>query len=143
MWSVRSIPPDDVPKLWHIVAPLLSEAVTLSEGRYDMRAVLDSLRARHSLLWVIYDDDLVVRAAFTAAKRQYPKAAWLAVEFMGGDGMHEWIAAVVDTLTSYAKDSGLAGLEMSGRTGWKRVLGPLGWRENAVLLVKRFEDKAV
>jgi hypothetical protein len=143
MWAVKSIPVDDVPTLWHVVAPMLAGAVALSEGRYNMRSVFDGLQKRIALLWVVYDDDLVIRAAFTAAKRRYPQSAWLCVEFMGGDGMNDWIEEVVRTLTSFAKDSGLVGLEMVGRKGWTRVLAASGWRENAVMLVKRFEDKAV
>lgn len=143
MWSVRSIPAEDVPKHWHIVAPLLVDAVALSGGRYDMRAVLDGLVRKVALLWVIYDDDLVVRAAFTASRRQYPRAAWLCVEFLGGEDMASWVGEVDRTLTAYARDSGLAGLELVGRKGWVKALGPLAWRENAVMLVKSIEKEVV
>lgn len=135
-WSVRSILTADAAKIWHIVAPLLAPAVALTEGRYDMQAVFNQVREQRSLLWVVYDDDLVIKAAFIAAKRRYPCADWLAVEFMGGDGMNDWIETVVETLASFARESDLVGLEMAGRKGWTRVLAASGWRENAVLLIK-------
>lgn len=135
-YTVQSISPGDTPAIWHIVAPMLAEAVSLSEGRYDMRAVFDSVQAQHSLLWVIYDEEKVVRAAFTAAKRQYPRAAFLCVEFLGGDDMAGWVTECDRVLTAYAHDAGLDGLELVGRKGWARALATSGWRENAVMLVK-------
>ena len=145
-WSVKSIHFNSVAAVWHIVAPMLAEAVELSEGRYDMRAVYDDLQSERSLLWVIYDETKVVQAAFTARKAVYPRASFLTVEFLGGADMALWVEECDRVLTAYATDCGLDGLELVGRKGWSRPLRSFGWRENAVMLVKPFaaahEEKA-
>ena len=123
-------------------------ALTWTERSHSSIASLSAAAWSGSRLCVIggrgsvVSDDAGIKAAFIVSKRQYPRSAWLAVEFMGGDGMNDWIELVVERLTGFATESGLAGLEMAGRKGWTRVLAASGWRENAVLLVKSVDKKA-
>lgn len=135
-WRLNTIRIDDVPKVWPIVAPLLAKAVALSGGRYDMRAVLAQLRDERAQLWVVYDENSVVAAAFTARRAVYPCSSWLTIEFLGGEGVTEWLPAVEGTLTAYAIEAGLEGVEMVGRVGWTKPLAAFGWGQNAVMLSK-------
>lgn len=133
-WHVQSILHEDVARLWPVVAPLLAPAVARSEGRYDMRAVLDDLRTGRSLLWVVYDDEAVVHAAFTARAAHYPRATWLVVDFLGGADLAQWVETCDSVLAAFARDGGYDGVELVGRHGWARALAAFGWRENAVML---------
>jgi len=135
-WSVHYIQAKDLDAVWPLAAPLLEPAVGLSEGRYDMDAVRASLDKRHSLLWVVYADSLDVVAAFTTREARYPCASFLSVDFLGGGQMNEWVSKADEVLSNFARDAGLAGVEMVGRKGWAKALGAFGWRENAVMLVK-------
>lgn len=121
---------------WPVAAPLLAPAVELSEGRYDLASVYEKLAQKFALLWLIDDDKDETVAAFVSRIAAYPRKRMLCIEFLGGDRMEEWVETTDQVLTDYARDAGLEGLEMSGRLGWTRPLGALGWKQSAVSLVK-------
>ena len=135
-WQVRYIALEHLPLAWPVAAPLLAPAVELSEGRYDLTAVYEKLAQKFALLWLIDDGKDETVAAFVSRIAVYPRKRMLCVEFLGGEGMPEWVSTVDKVLAAYARDAGLEGLEMSGRLGWTRPLGALGWKQSAVSLVK-------
>lgn len=135
-WRVRYIALEHLSLAWPVAAPLLAPAVELSEGRYDLASVYEKLAQKFALLWLIDDDKDETVAAFVSRIAAYPRKKLLCIDFLGGDRMPEWVGIVDATLANYARDAGLEGLEMAGRLGWTKPLGALGWRQNAVSLVK-------
>ena len=135
-WSVKAISVAQVPSVWHIAAKMLGPAVARSGGRYDLKAVFRQVIEERAVLWLVTDDKKDVYCAFTTREAHYPRAKYLCVDFMGGEGLSEWAADVCALLDRYAADSGLDGVEMYGREGWVRILQPFGWRRNGVMLVK-------
>lgn len=128
------IPTEGVDVFWPKVKHLLAPAVELSGGRLDMSALLDGLREARYVLWVVYDDDVAIRAAFTTRIAVYPRRKVLAVECAGGTGMHHWVELVQYTFRSFARDMGLQGVEMYGRPGWLRVLSRYGWKHSMMVM---------
>lgn len=135
-WSITIIDLADVALVWHLVAPLLEPAVARSGGRYDLPSLLAGLHARRSLLWVVHAEDNVLRAAFTTRVAGYPLKAMLSVDFLGGDGIVDWLPQMVDTIVRFAAESGLDGCEMLGRHGWSKPLAALGWSDVGVFMEK-------
>lgn len=133
---MRYIALEHLPLAWPVAAPLLAPAVELSDGRYDLAAVYEKLAQKFALLWLIDDDKDETIAAFVSRIAAYPRKRMLCIEFLGGDRMAEWVSHTDKVLTDFARDAGLEGLEMSGRSGWTKPLGALGWRQSAVSLVK-------
>lgn len=135
-WKVRYIALEHLSLAWPVAAPLLAPAVELSEGRYDLASVYEKLAQKFALLWLIDDDKDETVAAFVSRIAAYPRKRMLCIEFLGGDRMTEWVSYTDKVLTDFARDAELEGLEMSGRAGWTRPLGALGWKQSAVSLVK-------
>ena len=127
-WTIRTIPPDGVRTVWPIAAPLLSEAVGLTLGRWDMRALYEHLRDDKRTLWVIRDEEKVVWAVFVTHIALYPRLRILSCDFIGGGGLSGWLPTLSETLDRYVEEQGLDGLELGGRDGWSKPLQRLGWR---------------
>lgn len=128
-YVVALVPLDEVKRAWHRAAPWLAPAVAQSGGRYDMASLFDFIVASKGRLWLVLGDDGAVHAAFTTHIAHYPRKDILAVDFIGGDGVAEWLTAVTDTLDRYAIAHQLAGLETCARTGWKHLLKARGWTQ--------------
>lgn len=133
MWHVTSIRTEDVAAMWPTVVPLLAPAIAVTNGRTSMGELFRQLMADRCILWVAYEDEQPVAAAFVTRVAQYPLKRMLVVEACGGNGMAAWLPAVVDTFRRFAADSNLGGVEMFGRPGWARALRPYGWATTLVL----------
>lgn len=130
---MATIPTEQVPDVWPIVAPLLAPAVRYAGGRFDMQALFHELRESKQLLWVVRNDRGPVVAAITTRVAAYPRRKMLAVDTCGGEHMQEWLGMVTDTLRNFAHASDLDGVELYGRHGWQRALRQYGWRSPLVL----------
>lgn len=136
MWSVRYVHQDHLPLAWTVAAPLLAPAVELSEGRYDLGAVYEKCAQKFALLWLVDNEKDETVAAFISRIAAYPRKRFLSIDFLGGDRMAEWVSETDRVLQAYARDAQLDGIEMVGRAGWTKSLGALGWRQNAVMLIR-------
>lgn len=99
-----------------------------------MRQAFEMVGDHRYLLWVARQDDMVVHAAFLTRVAEYPNRRLLAVDCAGGTMMEGWLETANHTFRAFALDSGLDGVEMSGRRGWLKVLGRLGWKETFVVM---------
>lgn len=141
MWSVRYVHQDHLPLAWPTAAPLLAPAIALSEGRYDLAAVYEKCANKLALLWLVDDEKNETVAAFISRIAAYPRKRFLSIDFLGGDQMAEWVETTDAVLSDYVRDAQLDGIEMVGRAGWTKSLGSLGWRQNAIMLIKPIADE--
>ena len=128
-YVVTTVPTREVPKAWHRAVPWLKPAVAQSGGRYDMRTLFQSLLVNRSLLWLVLDEQGGVAAAFTTHIARYPLKDILAVDFIGGRGVGDWLTNVTDTLDRFVTAHRLAGVETCARPGWKHLLAERGWSQ--------------
>jgi hypothetical protein len=138
-WHIEPVNPAAVAEHWPLAARHLKRAVDRSEGRWDMRALFRACRVGAEVLWLIYDDEYRVAAAFTTRVAKYPRKAILTVTFLGGNGMRGWLPFFLGALDRYVADAGLDGLEAYGRAGWSRLLQRFGWQQSFVGVSKSAE----
>jgi hypothetical protein len=99
-----------------------------------MQSVWEWLSTQRYLLWVAYPEDKTIRAAFVTRGATYPKRKMLVVELAGGDDLAGWGSEATRVFRNYARDAGLDGVELAGRTGWSRALKAYGWNTAMVLV---------
>lgn len=133
-WTMTAVPPGEVKAIWPTVAPLLAPAVEYSNGRISMSSLLDWLLDQRYLLWVTYDTDRKIAAAFITREARYPCRKMLTIDICGGSEMRFWASEADKTFRAYAEAAGLDGVELYGRSGWTRALKNLGWTSGTVLL---------
>jgi len=128
--NVTAVPFEELQAAWHLAAPHLKEAVAMSGGRYSMRALYETIAAQKAVLWLIVDDTGAVVAACTTHVAHYPLKDILAVDFVGGTDVGDWLASLVETLGRFVTAQQLDGLETVARLGWKPRLAALGWKQS-------------
>lgn len=121
-----AVPPAALEIMWPVASKLLAPAVEFSKGRYSLREMWRELNKCALGLWVVLDGDEPV-AAITTRIVEYPECRALAMDWIGGSRMDEWLPMVQKTLSRYALDHQCTQLEGYGRKGWERPLRKLGW----------------
>ena len=58
----------------------------------------------------------------------------MAMDWVGGKRMTEWLPIALDKFEKFAKDCGCEHLEGYGRTAWKRVLKKFNWEPDYIAI---------
>ena len=97
------IPKDHAKIIWPNVAKVLKRSVATAEGKYEVDDLLDLILKDELVLWVVLDttDDEVV-AAITTRLIEYPQGNAMAMDWIGGTRMKEWLPIAHKTLENYA-----------------------------------------
>jgi hypothetical protein len=117
--------------VWPKVESYLAAAVKTADGKCTVDDVRAGIESDVYLLWVVVDGEDII-AAVTTRVIEYPKRNGMAVDWLGGRRMKEWIGMVNDTVSQHARNHGCSHLEAYGRPAWSRFLHPHGWKEEYV-----------
>jgi len=139
--EVSLVDPNYVSLVWGEVEPILGKSIGTAHGRYDMKDILREIVNFEQHLWVVFDEESKIIAALTTKFAYYPKKTVLAGQFLGGEKIMRWRGPMLKKLEDWAKDNKCDGLEMTGRNGFQKVLGPYGWTPEYVVFEKMFEEK--
>lgn len=135
MKEISIVPSDGVNGLWQTVEPMIARALARAPGRWDTIDILVELLAGRQQLWIVIEETIIC-AAYTTRISEVPGGRILTVEWLGGDGMFEWIDEAIETTEAFAKDMKCKKIEAHGRKGWKQTLADHGWDEVAVTYEK-------
>ena len=73
-----------------------------------------------------------IGVVITNFKENIQNVEALAMDFIGGSKMKEWLPEAQRTLESFAKDNNCSHLEGYGRKAWKRWLDKYGWEPDYI-----------
>ena len=123
--KIQVIPTKVLPAFWHHLAPLLNKAFNVGDRRVKLQDLYDDALQGTYLVWAIIDEEKKeFIAALTTRAVRYPRGKGLAIEFLGGDRMDEWLDELMEELKKHAKHNGCEWLECFGRKGWAKK----GWK---------------
>ncbi len=132
------VPADFVDTCWEEVAPMLEKATDRSGGRYNIEDVYEKIVNETAQLWVMLNGEKIV-AAFVTEITTYGQKKMLTVHFAGGSRMKEWLQKIDEIFRDWAIDNQCSGIELTGRKGWVKALGSLGWEPSFVVVEKSYE----
>jgi len=128
------VPTDYIDVVWSSVAKVLKKSVGTAKGKYEVGDVYDCIVKDDIVLWIVVDhdkdDDII--AAITTKLIEYPQGRSMAMDWIGGTRMKEWLPMVQERITNYAKIHDCKYLEGYGRKGWGRWLGKYGWKPDYI-----------
>ena len=127
------IPKDCAYTIWPQVAKVLMRSVATAEGKYEVDDLLDCILKDELVLWVVLDtnnDEII--AAITTRIIEYPERRALAMDFIGGTRMKEWLPEAQSTIVQFANDNNCSHLEGYGRKAWSRWLKKYGWEPDYI-----------
>ena len=125
--EVSSVPAAVLDVVWADVAPMIKKATDRSGGRYNLASVREGIESGVLGLWIAMDDAKPI-AALTTRIEDFPTGKrCLAIDWIGGDRMKDWLPEAHDMLSDYARAHGCSYLQGYGRKGWLRALAKHGW----------------
>ena len=106
---ITAVPREALRVVWGDVARVLGKSVETSNGKFHIDDVFRETDNGLYGLWLIIDDEqegMNVIAAITTRIIQYPNRKALAMDWLGGSRMSEWLPLAQETLEKYAKECG-------------------------------------
>lgn len=140
MIVISLVPQEGIAKVWPIVEPMLAKAAEYTNGRYTTADILTDIATGQQTLWIAIEDGKIIGCT-TVSIVLYPNGMkTLCYEYLGGEDVSRWLGEGHKVCMSYAKENGCTKLECLGRSGWKRFLGEIGYKQFAVKYEFNIED---
>lgn len=135
------VPKAFVKPIWDEVVGVLQRSVATSRGKYDMQSLYDGIMADIYVLWVVLDDDKIIAAITSRLINYSDTQRGMALDWIGGTRMTEWLPLVHRAMNKYARDNGCTHLEGFGRKAWGRVLASYGWKPEYIAYRMELNDE--
>lgn len=123
---ISVVPKAVVDVVWDDVVKVLEPSVKTSVGKLRIEHIKEGIEKDIYVLWVVMDANDIV-AAIATKVIEYPLRKAMAMEWIGGTRMMEWLPIIHPTLVEFAKKNGCEHLEGYGRKAWGRALAKYGW----------------
>ncbi len=134
------VPKAFVDAVWADVVRVLKRSVDTARGKFGMQDIYNGIKEDIYVLWIVLDDDTVV-AAVTSRIVDYPGPhRGMALDWIGGTRMAEWLPMVQRAMSKYARDNGCTHLEGFGRKAWGRWLAKYGWEPEYIAYRMELSD---
>lgn len=133
---------EHIDSMWDFIEPTLHRAVGLTPDRIDTQDVYDGAKQGIYLLWIVFeevDDQRFIQAVITTRVIEYPKTKALAIDFVAGTRMKEWLPVVMPILEELGKNNGCTHIEGYGRRAWFKYLQQYDWKPRHVQFEKRLK----
>ncbi len=130
-----AIPREALDVVWQDVASMLAKAVATSNGKFHIDDIYRDIENGTYSLWLAIDKELEgnkVVAGITTRIIAYPNKKSLAMDWIGGNRMSEWMPLAMEKLTKFAQDCDCCALEGYGRKAWGRVLKKYNWKPDYI-----------
>lgn len=123
---VSTVPKESVKYIWKDVERVLEKSVDTAEGKVRLIDVLKGILDDTYVLWVVFDNDEII-AAFTTRIIEYPQRRSMALDWVGGSRMKEWLDIGMKKVIEFAALNECKHLEGYGRKAWGRALSKYGF----------------
>jgi transposase len=108
-----------IDQIWKEVAPLLSQALEYSDGKYSLESIKQALINRDMQLWLSIDGH--IEACGVTQIVSYPCKKVCNFMFVAGRDMEKWLTFEND-IKQWAREHGCQSIELYGRPGWQKIL---------------------
>lgn len=126
--SIIPVPQHLVDVIWDEAKGYLEAAIGTGGGKCAIDDVRSGIDSGMYLMWVVMDGQEVI-AVITTRIIEYPQCRAMALDWIGGKRMKEWIAMSNKVMVDHAKMNGCTHMEGYGRPAWIRWNGKYGWKE--------------
>ena len=138
------IPLDQVDSMWGYIEPIIKKAVDLTPDRISTQDLYDSAKAGGYLLWIVCEEEnekLIIQAVLSTRVLQYPKTKALAIDFVAGQKMKDWLRTVMEKFEELGKLNQCTHIEGYGRKAWQKYLNEYGWKQRHIQYEKRLDNE--
>jgi len=136
---VSPVPKHLVLGVWPEIVATMKDSVATTNGKFSMDDVLKGVLEDVYVLWCVFIDGELV-ASLTTRIIPYAERRGLAMDWIGGTRMREWLPAAHDIMQAHAKANGCTHLEGYGRKAWGRWLAKYGWEPEYIAYKLELDD---
>ena len=137
---ITMIPANRLDAVWPQIEPILARAVKTLKGKFFVADIKEAAKKGDLAVWGVFDEQKIV-ASFTTRIIAYPAGNAMALDWVAGTRMKEWLADGLKLMEKYAKEYNCRHLEGYGRNAWSRVMGAYGWRPEYIAYRKDLTDE--
>lgn len=131
MIEISAVPKEFVDTCWPQVETYLEGAAQYTHGRYTASNIYDRIVEDDYVLWVAFEDDVILGAVVTNVM-DYPQKKVLAMPYCGGVELSKWKDPMLAMLRKFAVQIGCQAIEATARKGWAKVFKDDGYKEQWV-----------
>lgn len=122
------------------IIPHLEISTKWARGRVTPDDILKFIFSGQMQLWVVLDESKIYGHIITEVK-QYPNCKMFAVQYCSIEPhyLNEVEDRMQELAEKFAKDTGCAGIEFTGRPGWSKSMKKYGYDVQSVVFQKFFQ----
>jgi hypothetical protein len=120
------------PDRWEEFLPVLQDALDHVGGVQSVEEILDALQHPNAHFWAWKKSFLIVELQ-PDLKRPTIRV------LLGGGDLDELVNVARPDAERWGKEHGFQRFDVIGRTGWAKVLGPVGYKAKAIILAKELD----
>lgn len=124
--------------VWHLVEPMLKEAVKAVEIQAKMEGIDDiflKLKNNKYALWLCLRDGQIL-AAIVLGVTEHSRCLVVDIHYGGGLELEHWIKPFYETIEDKARSAECRFIRVCGRDGWARPLKKLGFAKAYTAFMK-------
>jgi hypothetical protein len=89
-------------------------------------------------LWVVFDEEngKEIKAVVTTQLINYPQKRVCRIVTLGGEGMDEWVAQILEVLEEWSEEQGCDAMETVCRKGFVKKLKNFGYEQTYTIVGK-------
>lgn len=125
---LRGVLSNAIDEIWPHVIPLLERALAFDDDKYDVQFIYNALKETSMQLWVVFNRRGELKAFCITRIDIYPKGNRLNIMFAAGMDVYRWVH-LTEILLDFATCNNCKKVEIYGRPGWEKLLGPLGFKK--------------
>jgi len=126
IFDIVPVPKQHLDSAWPTASVELAKAANVSKGKFSVSDIYEGILNDMYVLWVILEKGMVV-AAFTTRLIKYPTRQGMALDWVGGQRMSEWLPQAIRVIKEHAKANNCLSIEGYGRSAWGRWLAKYGF----------------
>ena len=137
MIKFQAVRVEDIPRGWSVIEPLLNRAAKVDHNNYGIKNIKRACELGNYLVWLAYDDEDKENplGAVTTRVVEHPGGNGLALDWIGGTRMKDWINIGHETIERYAKENNFKFIQGYGRRAWEGH-NNFGWKQLYIVYQK-------
>lgn len=137
-YRVSAVLPGLVDLLWADCVKYLQAAIDQAQGETNTELTRAQVISGDAILVVIYKESKIYGAAVVRKRDFDTGVSAVSVGLLGGVNMPDWIDDAFAVAKEIGIDLGCTKMYCTGRTGWEKALGHLGFEKAYTTLIHNF-----
>ena len=138
MIYVSGIPARYIDDVWSECEKYVVMGINKAQEEMNEHDIYYFLKDAEMQLWVVFDEDngKEIKAVVTTQIINYPQKKVCRIVTLGGDGMDEWVAQVLDVLEEWSIEQDCDAMETVCRKGFVKKLKNFGYEQTYTIVGK-------